>query len=126
MICKELTLAVLLNLACILNAAGYADDVGINHYEADLKLEVEHNSVHTRVCCTIQNDGPRELTQLTFDILARQSRCKARTDVHKIWQKVSDNLIPVKFQSGGNDYMKLTNVNLASSLAPGAATEIVF
>ena len=126
MICKELTLAVLLNLACILNAVGYADDVGIIHYEADLKLEVERNSVHTRVCCAIQNDSPRELTQLTFDILARQSRCKARTDVHKIWQKVSDDLIPLKFQHGGNGYMTLTNVTLASRLAPGATNEIMF
>jgi hypothetical protein len=126
MICKKLTLAILLNLACLLNAVVYADDVGIIHYEADLKLDVEHNSVHTRVCCTIQNDSLRELTQLTFDILARQSRCKARTDVHKIWQKVSDNLIPLKFQHGGNADMKLTNVTLASRLAPGATTEIVF
>ena len=126
MICKELTLAVLLSLACILNTAGYADDVGIIHYEADLKLEVEHNSVHTRVCCAIRNDSPKELTQLTFDILARQSRCKARTDVHKIWQKVSDDLIPLKFQHGGNGYMTLTNVTLASRLAPGATTEIMF
>jgi len=100
--------------------------VGIIHYEADLKLEVEHNSVHTRVCCTIQNDSPGELTQLTFDILARQSRCMARTDVHKIYQKVSDNLVPLKFQHGGNSNMKLTNLTLASRLAPGATTEIVF
>ncbi len=126
MVCKELILAVLLSLACILNAVGYADDVGIIHYEADLKLEIEHNRVHTRVCCTIQNDSPGELTQLTFDILARQNRCKARTDVHQIWQKVSDNLIPLKFKHGGNGYMTLTNVTLASRLAPGAATEIVF
>ncbi len=125
MICKELTLAVLLNLAFILNAVGYADDVGTVHYDADLKLELESNSVHTRVCCTIQNDSPQELTQLTFDILARQDRCKARTDIHNIWQKVSDNLVPLKFQRG-DGYMALTNVTLASKLAPGAATEIVF
>ena len=126
MICKELTVSVLLNLACILNAVGYAGDVGIIHYKADLKLEVEHNSVYTRVCCTIQNDSPGELTQLTFDILARENRCKARTDVHKIYQKVSDSLVPLKFQHGGNSNMKLTNVTLASRLAPGATTEIVF
>ena len=126
MISKEFALTVLLSLAGILHAVGYASDAGIIHYEADLKLEPENNTVHTYVCCKIQNDNQGELTQMTFDILARQDRCKARTDVHKIWQKVSGNLVPIKFQRDKDGYIKLTNVTLASALAPGATTEIVF
>ncbi len=127
---KKVTLVVLLSLFCALNALAQASDVGIIHYDADLKLEVESNAVHTRVCCTVQNDSLGKLTQLTFDILAREGRCKARTEVHKILQKVSDNLVTLKFQHGGNGRdesgKKLVHVTLPSKLAPGSATEIVF
>jgi len=126
MICKELIVVLFLNLICFLNVVGYANDTGIIHYAADLKLEVEQNSVYTHVSCKIQNDGSRELAQLTFDILARQDRCKAHTEIHKIYQEVSGNLIPLKFQHGGNADMKLTDVTLASSLTPGATIELVF
>jgi len=127
---KKVTLVVLLNLVCALNTVAQASDVGIVNYDADLKLDVKRNAVRTRVCCTIQNDSPGKLTQLTFDILARQGRCKARTEVHKIWQKVSDKLEPLKFQHGGNGRdasdKKPVHVTLASGLAPGSTTEIVF
>jgi hypothetical protein len=126
MVCKKLVVIVLLNLVCIMNAVGYSNDVGIIHYDANLKLEPENNTVHTRVCCKIQNDSPAELKQVSFDILARQDRCKARTDVHKICQKVSDNLEPLKFQRDVNGYIKLIDVTLDSGLAPGATTDIVF
>ena len=130
MMCKELILGLLLNMACILSAVAQTGDVGIVHYDADLKLEVERNTVRTRVYCTVQNDSPGKVTQLTFDILGRESRCKARTEVQKIWQKVSDNSVPLKFQHGNNSRDasggKLVNVTLASALDPGSATEIVF
>ena len=121
---------MLLNLVCVLSAVAQAGDVGIVHYDADLKLEVERNTVRTRVCCTVRNDSPGELTQLAFDILAREGLCKARTEVHKIWQKVSDNSVPLKFRhggdSGGASDRKLVHVTLASGLEPGSTTEIVF
>ena len=127
---KKVTLVVLLNLVCVLNAVAQTGDVGVIHYDADLKLEVERNVVRTRVCCTVQNDSPGELTQLTFDILAREGRCKARTEPHKIWQKVSGNSVPLKFQHGGNGRdasgRKLIHVTLASGLELGSTTDIVF
>lgn len=118
---------MLLTLVCALNAFAQASDVGIVHYDVDLKLEVQRNAVRTRVCCTVQNDSPGKLTRLTFDILAREGRCKARTEVHKIWQKVSDSSVPIKFQHGRDESgKKLVHVTLSSPLASGSATEIIF
>ena len=69
-------LAVLLSLACTLSA-GCANSAGIVHYDIDMEVLAEQNAVRTSVCCTIRNDSPVELTQLAFDLLAREERCKA-------------------------------------------------
>ncbi|MHC4582818.1 MAG: hypothetical protein ACYS14_15300, partial [Planctomycetota bacterium] len=89
--CIKPIFALLLSLICILNAGAHAGSVGIAHYNVEIKVLAERNSVQMRTRCTIRNDGPVELTQLAFDLLAREGRCKARTDVQRIWQQVSDD-----------------------------------
>jgi len=126
---RELVSAVLLSTACILNAS-YAGSIGIVHYDVDMDVLTEQNGVRTSVCCTIRNDGPVELTQLAFDLLAREERCKARTEVHRIRQKISGNPVALKFEHGKNgqspSHRKLVYLTLAAGLAPGSITEIVF
>jgi len=126
MLRNKLFLLISLYLACMLKAGGYVSDLGTIHYDAYLKLNPEQNSVYTKVCCTITNDGSHELTQLTFDIFARQDRCKVRTEIHRISQKVSGSLVPLQFRHDENGQMRLVNLNLASKLSPGATAEIVF
>ncbi|KPK36963.1 MAG: hypothetical protein AMJ65_15575 [Phycisphaerae bacterium SG8_4] len=122
--------ALLLSLICIPRAGVYAESVGIVHYDVEMKVLAERNAVQMRTRCTIRNDGAAELTQLAFDLLAREGRCKARTEVQRIWQQVSGNPVFLKFKHGQNGQesseRKLVDVTLASGLAPGSSTEVAF
>ncbi|MHC4430948.1 MAG: hypothetical protein ACYTBS_03830 [Planctomycetota bacterium] len=128
--CIKPIFALLLSLICILNAGAHAGSVGIAHYDVEMKVLAERNTVQMRTRCTIRNDGPAELTQLAFDLLAREGRCKASAEVRRIWQKVSGDAIFLKFKHGQNGQdssgKKLIYVTLASGLAPGSSTEIAF
>jgi hypothetical protein len=126
---RKLVFAVLFNSICVLNA-GYADSVGVVHYDADMDVLAESNAVKTHVCCTIRNDSAAEIRGLAFALLAREGRCKAHTKVHKIQQKASGNSVALQFQHGKDGQkssdMKLIYLTLAAGLAPGSTTEIMF
>ncbi len=91
--CRKPVIAVLLGLVCNLNAAAYAGSPGIVNYDVEMKILAQRNAAQMRARCTIRNDGAAELTQLVFDLLAREERCKACTQVQRIWQQVSGNHI---------------------------------
>ena len=119
-------------LTCILilGAAAYAGDVGVAHYEAQLHLSPERNGVETRVCCLLRNDGPQTIERLSFDLLAKEQRCKARLAIEGIRQKVDSEWTPLTFQHGtdgqnASDW-RLISVALASKLAPGATVDVLF
>ena len=128
--CRKPVIAVLLSLVCNLNAGAHAGSVGIVNYDVEMKILAQHNGVQMRARCTILNDSDAELTQLAFELLAREGRCKARTQVQRIWQQVSGNPTFLKFKHGqdGQDSSekKLIYVTLASGLAPGSNTEVAF
>ncbi len=113
--------------------------ISIVRYDIALTPDFEHNSMSNHVVCRLRNDSEKPVSEIDFDILAWEKRVGVSVIVDRVSQVVRKKALPLEFSRGKVDLPRIearsehwrqvpqvTRVKLASPLARGATTELVF